>query len=68
VHILALHGLGFIAVPTLVAKETMARFGFRTIGHTEECRQQFYAITAERRRTHPAILAIISRASSARSG
>ena len=62
VNILALHGLGFMAVPTLVAKESMARFGFRAIGRAEECRQQFYAITAERRRMHPAILAIISKA------
>ena len=68
VHILALHGLGFIAVPTLVAKETMAQFGFRTVGRTEECRQQFYAITAERKRTHPAIQAIISKARPAPSG
>ena len=62
VNILALHQLGFMVVPTLVAKESMARFGFRAIGRTEECRQQFYAITAERKRTHPAIHAIISRA------
>ncbi|MGO9587619.1 MAG: LysR family transcriptional regulator [Limisphaerales bacterium] len=68
VHILALHVLGFIAVPTLVAKETMAQFGFRTVGRTEECRQQFYAITAERKRTHPAIQAIISKARPAPSG
>lgn len=61
VNILALHGLGFIAVPTLVARESMARYGFRAIGRAEECRQQFYAITAERRRTHPAIHAITSR-------
>ena len=67
-HILALHVLGFIAVPTLVAKETMAQFGFRTVGRTEECRQQFYAITAERKRTHPAIQAIISKARPAPSG
>lgn len=62
VNILALHKLGFMVVPTLVAKESMTQFGFRAIGRTEECRQQFYAITAERKRTHPAIHAIISRA------
>jgi LysR family transcriptional activator of nhaA len=61
VNIMALNGLGFVAVPTLVAKESMARFGFRAIGRTEECRQQFYAITAERKRAHPAIQAIISK-------
>lgn len=62
VSILALQGLGFMAVPTLVAKESLARFGLRVIGRTEECRQQFYAITAERKREHPAIQAILSRA------
>lgn len=68
VNIMALNGLGFVAVPTLVAKESMARFGFRVIGRTEECRQQFYAITAERKRAHPAIQAIISKTRPAGSG
>jgi LysR family transcriptional activator of nhaA len=60
VNILALHGLGFMAVPTLVAKEIVTRFGFRTIGRTDACKQQFYAITPERKLTHPAVLAITS--------
>ena len=60
VHILAVHGLGFMTVPTLVAKETVNRFGFRVIGRTEECQQQFYAITPERKLTHPAVTAITS--------
>lgn len=58
----AVDGLGFFAVPTLVVKEAVARFDFEVIGHTEECRQQFYAISAERRLTHPAIAAITSKA------
>ena len=62
VNILALNGLGFMVVPSLVAKETSARFGLRTFGRTDEVRQQFYAITVERKRTHPAIQAIISKA------
>lgn len=57
---LALQGLGFMAVPTWVARESIAQFGFQTIGKTEKCRQQFYAITAERKRAHPAIQAILS--------
>ncbi len=68
VNILAHQKLGFMAVPTMVAKESMAQFGFRTIGRTEECRQQFYAITAERKREHPAIQAIISKARPASAG
>jgi LysR family transcriptional activator of nhaA len=58
VNVLALHGLGFMSVPTLVAKEIVTRFGFRAIGQTDECKQQFYAITPERKLTHPAVLAI----------
>ncbi|MBI3850543.1 MAG: LysR family transcriptional regulator [Verrucomicrobia bacterium] len=65
VHILALHGLGFMAVPTLVAKETVTRFGFRVIGRTDDCKQQFYAITPERKLTHPAVVAITSGAKEA---
>jgi LysR family transcriptional activator of nhaA len=65
-NILALHGLGFIAVPTLVASETEARFGFKTIGQTTQCQQQFYAITAERKLTHPAVVAITSAATASR--
>jgi LysR family transcriptional activator of nhaA len=60
VYVMALHGLGFMSVPTLVAKEATARFGFRAVGQTEECQQQFYAITAERKLTHPAVVAITS--------
>ena len=58
VNTLALHGLGFMAVPTVVAKEIACQFGFRVIGRTEQCQQQFYAITPERKLTHPAVIAI----------
>ena len=60
VAIHALHGLGFMAAPTIVARELVTRFGFRIIGETEDCQQQFYAIVAERKLTHPAVLAITS--------
>jgi LysR family transcriptional activator of nhaA len=60
VNVLALHGLGFMPVPTVVAKEIVHRFGFRVLGRTEECQQQFYAITPERKLTHPAVTAITS--------
>ena len=59
-NVLALHGLGFISVPTFVERETSKRFGFRVIGRTDECQQQFYAITAGSKLTHPAVLAITS--------
>jgi len=59
-HVLAFHGLGFIPVATLVAKEAATRFGFGVIGRTDACRQRFYAITPERKLTHPAVAAITS--------
>jgi LysR family transcriptional activator of nhaA len=62
VNILAMHGLGFMTVPTIVVKEAITRFGFRMIGQTEECQQQFYAITAERKLAHPAVMSITSNA------
>jgi LysR family transcriptional activator of nhaA len=58
-------GLGFFALPTLVMQEAVASYDFQFIGRTEDCRQQFYAISAERKLTHPAVLAITSQARAA---
>lgn len=59
-HVVAFHGLGFIPIASIVAKEAARRFGFGVIGRTESCRQRFYAITPERKMTHPAVTAITS--------
>lgn len=56
--IVATSGHGFIAVPTVVATEAVERYGFVSIGRTKEVEAHFYAITAERRFNHPAILAL----------
>ena len=61
----AVDGLGFFALPTLVMPEAAASYDFQIIGRTEDCRQQFYAISAERKLTHPAVLAITSQARTA---
>jgi LysR family transcriptional regulator, transcriptional activator of nhaA len=61
VRTLAWHGLGFMAVPALIAEESVTQLRLHTIGKTDDCRQQFYAITAERKRSHPAVQAILSR-------
>ncbi len=60
VNVVALHGQGFMCVPTIVVNEVVDQFGFKVIGQTDACRQQFYAITPERRLTHPAVTAITS--------
>jgi LysR family transcriptional regulator, transcriptional activator of nhaA len=62
VKVAATDGLGFFALPSLVASEAMTRYGVSTIGQVPECLQQFYAISAERRLTHPAVMAITAQA------
>ena len=61
--VMAADGRGFIPVPTLVVQEAVDRFSLRIIGATEKCREQFFAITADRRIHHPAV-AVITSASS----
>jgi LysR family transcriptional activator of nhaA len=53
--VMASDGRGFIPVPSVVAEEAVDRFSLRIIGATEKCRDQFFAITADRRITHPAV-------------
>jgi LysR family transcriptional activator of nhaA len=59
--IAATGGLGAIAVPTVVLSEAVERYGFVSIGKTREVETRFYAITAERRFTHPAVIALTER-------
>jgi LysR family transcriptional activator of nhaA len=63
--IVASDGLGFIAVPTAVAADAVERYGFTKLGRTRAVETRFYAITAERRFTHPALHAIITARESA---
>jgi LysR family transcriptional regulator, transcriptional activator of nhaA len=58
----ATHGLGLFAVPSLVAAEAVTRYGVKVFGEARECVQQFYAISADRRLSHPAVLAITDQA------
>jgi LysR family transcriptional regulator, transcriptional activator of nhaA len=65
VKVAATDGLGFFALPSLVTGEAVARYGVNVIGHAPECVQRFYAISAERRLTHPAVVAITAQAQAA---
>lgn len=56
--VMAGEGRGFIAVPTVAAKDAVGHYGFHTIGEAEQCRVRFHAITAERRIAHPAVALI----------
>ena len=51
-------GAGFFAVPEAVAADVTEQTGAQLVGRMPEIAEQLYAITAERRSTHPAIVAI----------
>lgn len=46
--VVATEGVGFTAMPTIVAADAVERYGFEILGRTEECRTQLFLITAER--------------------
>ncbi len=51
-------GMGVFAAPTVIEAEVMHEYGVRVIGRAEAVRQQFYAISGERKIRHPAVVAI----------
>jgi len=51
-------GTGVFIAPTPIAAEVEKQYGVVVIGTTEEVREQFYAISVERKITHPAVAAI----------
>jgi LysR family transcriptional activator of nhaA len=55
-------GVGLFAAPTAVEREVRLQYGVRVVGRVEAIRERFYAISAERRIRHPAVLAISSAA------
>ena len=55
-------GVGLFAAPTVVEREVRRQYGVRVVGRVETIRERFYAISAERRIRHPAVLAISSSA------
>ena len=61
-NVMAAEGRAVIPVPTVVLKEAVTRFGLKLIGSTDKCRDEFYAISAERRISHPAVLLIADKA------
>ena len=51
-------GMGVFAAPTVIEAEVRQQYGVRVIGRAEGVRQNFYAISVERKIKHPAVLAI----------
>ena len=44
--------------PTVLDEETTAQFGVEVIGRSTELVEEFFAISVERRLTHPCVVAI----------
>jgi LysR family transcriptional regulator, transcriptional activator of nhaA len=62
--VVAAEGLGFVPMSAVLGEEAFTRYHLRPIGTTDQCADQFYAITAERRLTHPAVVLITENAQS----
>ena len=51
-------GAGIFTSPTAVEEDVVAKYGVSVIARTDEIKERFYAISAERRIKHPAVSAI----------
>jgi len=51
-------GTGIFIAPTPIAEEVINEYGVVAIGATNKIREQFYAISVERKISHPAVTAI----------
>lgn len=51
-------GMGVFAVPSAVEGEVRSQYGVHRVGQVDEVKERFYAISAERKLKHPAVLAI----------
>ncbi len=64
--IVATEGIGITSVPTIVEAEAIERYGFVSLGRTEDCTIQLHIITAERRIENPAVALLAREAQGAR--
>jgi LysR family transcriptional activator of nhaA len=51
-------GAGVFPAHVVIRAEVGAQYGFHMVGRAEEVRESFYALSIERRLTHPGVLAI----------
>jgi LysR family transcriptional activator of nhaA len=51
-------GQGVFMAPSVLAEETCQQFAATAIGHTDELVESFYAVSVERRISHPCVQAI----------
>lgn len=57
-------GRGIFTSPTVLEQETQTQFGVEAIGRSSELVEEFFAISVERRISHPCVVAITESARS----
>ena len=60
--LLSQSGAGVVAVPAAAEEELRRRYGLEVVGHARDAVQHYYALTAERRPRHPAVVAVLDSA------
>ena len=55
-------GAGVFIGPTVLESEIEKQYGVKTLGRTQEIVEEFFAISVERRVTHPSVVAITAAA------
>lgn len=58
INVLAEAGAGMFAAPSIIAHDIRVRYAVESVGRAEGLREQFFAITADRRIRNPAVVAI----------
>lgn len=51
-------GIGIFVAPTAIAAEVQLHYGVEMLGQTDEVVERFFAISVQRRLTHPAVAAV----------
>ncbi len=55
-------GRGVFMSPGILEKETVAQYGVEVIGRSDELVEEFFAVSVERRISHPCVAAITQNA------
>ncbi len=51
-------GVGIFAAPSIIEAEVRRQYRVQVIGRTDDVRERFYAVSAERKLKHPAVIAV----------
>ena len=56
------NGQGIFISTSVLKSEIQAQYGVRLLGRIDEVREEFFAISVERRLSHPCVIAITDKA------